>query len=117
MTPRSTRTNSPSGTSWPVAERSGSASSASSPTCDSRGSCSRTGTGYLAWPSCSQAASVPDNAACTVCATTATGMPSDSARWRCTRKKARGASAASVVSMPTMSGVPAKWRADWAARR
>jgi hypothetical protein len=35
----------------------------------------------------------------------ATGMPSDSARWRCTRRKARGASARSVVSMPTMSGV------------
>ena len=32
---------------------------------------------------------MPESAAATVWATTATGMPSDSARWRRTRRKAR----------------------------
>jgi hypothetical protein len=38
----------------------------------------------------------------------ATGMPSDSARWRCTRRKARGASARRLESMAAMSGVARK---------
>jgi hypothetical protein len=45
----------------------------------------------------------------------ATGMPSVSARWRCTRRKARGASARRLVSMAAMSGVSAKALARRAA--